>query len=111
MNISIHKKLIEKVKSFNQKADRRTAKSIVKILRSVSKRDVYLHNLFNRMNDHIEAEEYEEFRNDIEEFWVYYGKMYGRTKDEVKSLYNKLLRKNKKKEEKKNGSDTGNNKE
>lgn len=109
MKISIHKKLIEKVKAFNQKADKKTAKSIVKILKSVTRRDAYLHNLFTKMNTHIEEEKYEEFRSDMEEFWSYYGKMYGRTKEEVKSIYNKMLRKKEKKEEKKDGKDTGTN--
>ena len=98
MKISVHKKLIAKVKAFNQKADRKSGMAIIKILKGVTSRShPYFYHLFSRMQKHLDKEEWEKFREDLDDFWAYYGKLYGKTKEEIQKTYNKIMRKKEKK--------------
>lgn len=95
MKITIHRKLVEKVRDFQKKADRKTATALVKILKKSSKRNAYFYMLFSRMEKEAKDERFGDFRKSMDEFWAHYGKLYGKTKDEIKGIYEKVLRRKK----------------
>ena len=95
MRITIHKKLVAKVRDFHYKADKKTATALVKVLKRSSKRNAYFYHLFSRMEREAREERFDDFRKSMDEFWAYYGKLYGKTKDEIKSIYQKVLKRDK----------------
>lgn len=93
--MNLIKKIRKKVSAFQRKADRKTAVGILKLLKAITRNKPYFNTLFMRMETEIKEERFDDFEKSVAEFWDYYMKMYGKAKDEVLKIKDKILKKGK----------------